>query len=911
MKRRVPSIIFATFAIGLLSALPHAQAPAAPAATPAQVAFARDIQPIFEKACASCHSADLKLAELDLSTREAAMKGGDHGAVIVPGSAEKSKLYRVVAGLDQPAMPMEGDALKPAEVAAIKAWIDQGANWETSISFAKDIQPIMERSCWNCHGAAMQLSKLDLRTREGALRGGAHGPALTPGNADQSRMYRAVAHLDAIKMPMQGEKLKPEEIAAFKTWIDQGAQWDAAATTAAAAKPATSAVAALENMELTPEQRNYWAFKLPVQKTPPVASKADFSHPIDRFLEATRAEKKLVAAPRADKRTLIRRAYIDLIGLPPSPADVEAFVADQSEGAWDKLITKLLASPQYGERMGRHWLDVARYADSNGFEQDYDRPNAWRYRDYVISAFNEDKPYNQFLKEQIAGDELDYVTHETLIATGFLRAGPRVLFREKDNPERRWDYVDDLIATLGRGVMGMTVNCARCHNHKFDPIAQKDYYALAAAVNGWVETDWPLVGSRAEAETYLKKNREIDDKIEALRDKISAIEKPYRDELRAAYIKKEYPENVQRAVFKPEAERTPGEQLLATQVLTGGGGGTPEQIEKMMKPEERAQKKELTSQIAGIEKQRPKAPPMAEIITDGDWRFAPMGRGDETIGCPKCRLPPPDRPNGTYLHEGPGKYEPPPTNFLIRGDPESRGSLMKPGFLTVALHGEHPTEIPRPDGRTSGRRLALAEWLGFERQPADRARHRQPCVASPLRSRHRGDARQLRQDGRAADASGAARLSGCRVHEAGLEHQAAPSLHDDVRGLPDGVGVRSRRQREGRPGKPVAVAVSSAAARRRDDSRCDALGRRQHQPDDGRAGVLPERAEGDSGDRTDQGAVGQPARWSGHLAPQHLHLPAALAAVSDVRNVRSSGHEPHGRGPQRVDGADAGVDAAQ
>jgi hypothetical protein len=408
---------------------------------------------------------------------------------------------------------------------------------------------------------------------------------------------------------------------------------------------------------------------------------------------------------------------MDLIGLPPSPADVEAFLADRSDDAWDKLITKLLASPQYGERWGRHWLDVARYADSNGFEQDYDRPNAWRYRDYVINSFNQDKPYNQFLKEQIAGDELDYVTHETLIATGFLRMGPRVLFREKDNPERRWDYVDDLLATLGRGVMGMTVNCARCHNHKFDPIAQKDYYSLAAAINGWVETDWPLVGSRAEAEAFLHKNKEIDDKVEALRDKISAIEKPYRDELRAAYIRKEYPENVQKAVFKPEAERTPGEQLLATQVLTGGGGGTDAQIEKMLTPEERAQKKELTSQIAVIEKQRPKVPPMAEIITDGDGRFAPMGRGDETIGGPKCRLPPPDRPNGTFLQEGPGQYEPPPTNFLIRGDPESKGSLMKPGFLSVAVHGEHPTEIPRPGGRTSGRRLALAEWLGSNDNP--------------------------------------------------------------------------------------------------------------------------------------------------------------------------------------------------
>ena len=585
------------------------------------------------------------------------------------------------------------------------------------VTFARDIEPIFSKSCWNCHGSGAQLADLDLSTRASALRGGEHGAAIVPGNAEQSKLYRMVAGLDAITMPMDGSKLDASEIAAIKAWIESGAEWGT--ETAAAAKPAgaSSALTALENMDITPEQRNYWAFKLPVQKTPPVVANTDYSHPIDRFLEAKRAEKKLVAAPRADKRTLIRRAYLDLTGLPPSPAEVEAFVSDQSGDAWDKVITKLLASPQYGERWGRHWLDVARYADSNGFEQDYDRPNAWRYRDYVINAFNQDKPYNQFLREQIAGDELDYVTHETLIATGFLRAGPRVLFREKDNPERRWDYVDDLIATLGRGVMGMTVNCARCHNHKFDPIAQKDYYAMAAAVNGWVETDWPLVASRSEAETYLRKNKEVDEKVETVRKQISAIEKPYRDQLRAAYIKKEFPENVQLAVFKPEAERTPGEQLLATQVLTGGGGGTPEEIAKMMTAEELARKKELTSQIAVIEQQRPKVPPMAEIITDGDWRFAPMGRGDETIGCPKCRLPPPDRPNGTYLQEGPGKYEPPPTHFLIRGDPESRGSLMKPGFLGVALHGEHPTEIPRPDGRTSGRRLALAEWLGSTENP--------------------------------------------------------------------------------------------------------------------------------------------------------------------------------------------------
>ena len=412
---------------------------------------------------------------------------------------------------------------------------------------------------------------------------------------------------------------------------------------------------------------------------------------------------------------MIRRAYLDLLGLPPSPAEVEAFVEDQSENAWEKVLNTLLASPQYGERWGRHWLDVARYADSNGFEQDYNRPNAWRYRDYVINAFNQDKPYNLFLTEQIAGDEMDWKTQETLIATGFLRMGPRVLFREKDNPERRWDYVDDLIATLGRGVMGLTVNCARCHNHKFDPIGQNDYYSLAAAINGWVEIEVPLA-PRAQTEAYTKANKEIDDKVAALRDRISKIEAPARETVRAEYIKKEYPPNVQAAVFKPEAERTPGEQLLATQVLTGGGG-TITDVEKLMKPEELAQTKELRAQITALNRQRPKALPMAEIITDGDWRFYPNGRGDETIGCPKCRLPPPDRPNGTLLHEGPGRYEPPPTNFLVRGDPDSKGSLMKPAFPTVLTYGNPATEIPRPDGKTSGRRLALAEWLGSRDNP--------------------------------------------------------------------------------------------------------------------------------------------------------------------------------------------------
>ena len=455
--------------------------------------------------------------------------------------------------------------------------------------------------------------------------------------------------------------------------------------------------------------RDYWAFKLPAQAAVPESAR--FSHPIDRFLEAARKEKGLEAAPRATPPALVRRAYLDLIGLPPSPAETAAFLADTAPGAWERLIDKLLASPHYGERWGRHWLDVARYADSSGFEQDYDRPNAWRYRDYVIRAFNQDKPYDRFIKEQIAGDELDDRSADTYIATGFLRAGPRVAFREKDNPERRYEYLDDLIATTGRGLLGLTVQCARCHNHKFDPIPQRDYYSLVATFFGYVETTYPLV-PKPEAEAYKSKVKSIETRQAALKAEIKKIEAPYERQLRQeAY--KQFPEMVQRAIAKPEAERTPGEQLLAQQVIeqVNVGGRA---IDRVIGPEDAARKKALTDQIAALDKQRPKPIPMAEIVTDGDYRFAPDGAGDEVVGCPKCRVV---EGTGTFLHTGPGRYQPPPSYLLIGGDPANKGSVMKPGFVSAATYGAPPAEIPPPDGHTSGRRRALAEWLTSPQNP--------------------------------------------------------------------------------------------------------------------------------------------------------------------------------------------------
>ena len=581
------------------------------------------------------------------------------------------------------------------------------------ISFEQDVKPILEKNCLSCHGETMQAGRFDLRTRDSAVRGGQRGSDIVAGDAEASRLYRRIAGLERPSMPAQAEPLPAAQIAAIKTWIAEGAIWGSTPTLTSAAGPSPAALAALETRAISPEERNYWAFKLPVKAVPPALDDRTLTNPIDRFLEKARRERGLTAAPRADRYTLVRRAYLDLIGLPPTRAQVDAFVADRSPDAWERVIDTLLASPHYGERYGRMWLDVARYADSAGFEYDMHRPNAWRYRDYVIQAFNGDKPYDRFLVEQIAGDEMDGRSNDTLVATGFLRMGPRVLFREKDNPERRYDYLDEIIGTIGKGTLGLTVNCARCHHHKFDPISQKDYYAIEASIFGYVETEVPLA-PKAEADAYLASNREIDEKIAALKGDVERIEHPFRETLQLERIKRQFPDHIVRVVLKPESERTPGDALLAAQVLKAASVSAA-QVDRVLPPEEAARKKDLTTRIAALEQERPKPLPMAEIVTDGDYRSSPLGEGDDTISCPKCRIPDPTA--GSYLHKGPGRYQVPPSYFLIRGDVESHGSLMKPGFIEVITFGNPPTEIPRPDGHTSGRRLALAQWIASPQNP--------------------------------------------------------------------------------------------------------------------------------------------------------------------------------------------------
>ena len=577
----------------------------------------------------------------------------------------------------------------------------------TAVDFDKDVRPILESKCLQCHGAAMKLAKLDLSSREAMLRGGERGPALVPGSPEKSPVYMRVAGLEKPAMPMGG-KISPAEVEVLKRWVTDNAPWGSAI----AAKVDKKAAEAIEDMVIPEAARKYWAFQLPKKAAvPQVADPAWSKHPVDAFLAKELEARGLNHAPKADARTLVRRAYLDLTGLPPTTDQVREFVNNKSPKAWATLIEKLLASPQYGERWGRHWLDVARYADSNGYEHDFDRPNAWRYRDYVISAFNKDTPYDRFLLEQIAGDEVEHPTEETRIATAFLRNHAKIGFREKDNPQFRYEYLDDMIATLGRGVLAMTVQCARCHNHKFDPIPQKDYYKLQAALFGYVEVDHPLV-SDEEAVRYRKQLSEVEAALIQLQDEIRRIEQPYKDLLMPAKYKR-FPANVQEAINTPENKRTPGQVLLANQIIrTTSVSGA--EVDRIIKPEDLAARKQLQAKIKEVEKRRPKPVPVAMGITDGDYRFTPDGQGDEPAPGKSRQVADFE---GSYLHEGPGTYKVPPSYFLHHGDVNSRGSQMEPGFLTVATYNNPPVALPPANGYSSGRRLALAKWLGSRDNP--------------------------------------------------------------------------------------------------------------------------------------------------------------------------------------------------
>ena len=367
--------------------------------------------------------------------------------------------------------------------------------------FEKSVRPILANHCFECHGPKKQKAGLRLDSREALLNGGDTGPAMVPGHPEQSLLVKAINYKDEPQMPPKGQ-LAPDEIAALTNWIKQGAPWS---QTTATVRPATKEA----GFKITPEDRAFWSFQpIADPPLPMVKNRAWTQTPLDAFVLAKLEEKALAPAPIADPRTLLRRMYFDVIGLPPSPAEVDEFVA-----AWDaasaqrqagsalsarysvleRVVDQLLASPHYGERWARHWLDVARFGEDQAHTfQARKYPQGFRYRDWLVKAFNDDMPYDGFIKEQLAADllprsasasrltksaSIDQSTIENLPALGFFALGP-VYYGDP----KKLDQIDDRIDTLSRGLLGLTVACARCHDHKFDPISTKDYYALAGVI---------------------------------------------------------------------------------------------------------------------------------------------------------------------------------------------------------------------------------------------------------------------------------------------------------------------------------------------------------------------------------------------------------------------------------------------
>ena len=372
-------------------------------------------------------------------------------------------------------------------------------------AFENEVRPLLAAKCYRCHGPKKQESGLRLDRRDAALRGGESGPAVVPGKPDESLLIRAVRHEGDLEMPPD-DRLEDEQVAALTRWVARGAAW-----------PDDSKGIATRPGEVTPEDRAFWSFRPVVPPPTPAVDDRDWPRtPVDPWILAALEARGLRPAAPAGRRTLIRRATFGLTGLPPTVEEVDAFLADASPDAFARVVDRLLASPAYGERWGRHWLDVVRYADTAGETADYPVREAHRYRDYVIDAFRRDTPYDQFVREQVAGDILARdgprdAYAERVTATGFLALSRRFGF---DSENYQHLTIQDTIDTLGQAVLGLTLGCARCHDHKYDPVTAEDYYALYGIFES---TRYPFPGSEQKPNLRVMASLLPPDEAEPLR----------------------------------------------------------------------------------------------------------------------------------------------------------------------------------------------------------------------------------------------------------------------------------------------------------------------------------------------------------------------------------------------------------
>lgn len=608
--------------------------------------------PILRARCLPCHSDKVRNGGLSIETRDDILRGGKSSSAIVAGRPLDSLLLSLVSAGK---MPMGGSRLSAAEIDALRHWIET----ETAKPpvAERDVQAILGAKCWVCHGRREKQAGLDLRTVASMRKGGKSGPALVPGNPDISLVIQRIAAQQmpppALQEQFSVRGLTVDEFDKVKRWIADGAR--PGNEQAADVDPATDPA-------IQQKDRQFWAFQSPKRSSQPALAR----HPIDAFILAKRGRP---LAPSAAPATLVRRAYFDLIGLPPTPDDTDAFLANSN---YDALIDRLLNSPRYAERSARLWLDAVGYADSEGGNNsDAPRPHAWRYRDYVIRAFQANKPYNEFLTEQIAGDELVDAARaaqltpahiDRLAATGFWRMAPDGTNSTEQNfiPERM-DVIAGQIEVLGSAVMGLSIGCARCHDHKYDPLPTRDYYRLVAILTpafdpfNWLPGAFPCGGVGATCDEnntryFLPKatpeyaeaaahNEPISARVKTLRNEIEEAAKPFR------------------------AQAAEGAKLS--------------DLEQAF-PQFKKQKATLDEQIRKENALR-KPLPLVRALFD----------------------------------LGP---EPPPARILLRGDAGSPGALVSPGPPSILGTGLKPYRV-EPLPHSSGRRRALAEWLTQPEHP--------------------------------------------------------------------------------------------------------------------------------------------------------------------------------------------------
>ncbi len=534
--------------------------------------------------------------------------------------------------------------------------------------FEEKVRPLLVTHCYKCHGEEKQKGDLRVDSLHGLLQGGDSGAAIEPGKPDESLLIEAINY-DSYEMPPAG-KLKSEEIAVLTRWIKIGAPWPGSGDDPLPVVKAEPV--------FTEEDRAFWSFQPVAEYQPPTLKDDNWSRgAIDRFVLRRLREEKLQPAREASRRALVRRAYFDLHGLPPSPEEVEAFVNDEDPQAYEKLVDRLLESPRYGERWGRHWLDLVRYAESDGYKKDDYRPHAWRYRDYVIRSFNEDKPYNQFVTEQLAGDELNPDDPQALTATAYLRHG--IYEYNQRDVRTQWDHmINDVTAVTADVFLGLGMSCARCHDHKFDPILQKDYFRLRAFFEPLAQRDdLPLPMSDPAAwQAYKTKREKWEAATADIRAQIAAIEQPVLDKAGLRQAKK-FPPDIRVMLEKPAADRNPLEvQLTAMaerQIVTEKA---KVKFETALKGEQKERWQQLKKQLKEFDSLKPAALPPANCVTD----VGPVA--------PPTRIP--------------GKKK--------MGD-------IAPGFLTLLEPEPAAIEPVSTATATTGRRTALAKWITRDDNP--------------------------------------------------------------------------------------------------------------------------------------------------------------------------------------------------